>query len=308
MDLGYFEFSLPVKDILASMAFYEAVGFERVEYAKDAGTATLVLGDCRLGLLEGHLTPARPQLIFWQGPVEAVAAQAQRVQLKTLVPLRADAEGGCGLMLADPDGNPLHILRMTRFYPQYPAHTQSAPIERPARRPADATAGWFEASLPVQAIAQSVAFYEALGFATVTRDTEGTWVSLQNADCRLGLFQGHLDPDRPQLIFWQGDLKAMATRARTAGFGFLCEPVGQYGAFMLADPDGNPLYFIDPPGGSHPRPTQSRAASPGAYTAAPSVWALCRSGGEALKHPHAPEGEPRRDLQARVGQRRAVAG
>jgi predicted lactoylglutathione lyase len=56
MDLGYFETSLPVKDVVASMAFYEAVGFERTEYAADAGTATMVLGDCRFMLTDpdGH--------------------------------------------------------------------------------------------------------------------------------------------------------------------------------------------------------------------------------------------------------------
>ncbi|MGH6957569.1 MAG: VOC family protein, partial [Caulobacteraceae bacterium] len=94
MDLGYFETSLPVKDIAASMAFYEAVGFERAEYAKDAGTATMILGDCRLGLFQGHLNPDRPQLIFWQGPVEAVAAAAEQAGLSFRVALRHDAEGG----------------------------------------------------------------------------------------------------------------------------------------------------------------------------------------------------------------------
>jgi catechol 2,3-dioxygenase-like lactoylglutathione lyase family enzyme len=262
MDLGYFETSLPVKDITASMAFYEAIGFARAEYAKDAGTATMILGDCRLGLFQGHLTPDRPQLIFWQGPVEEVAAAAGRAGLKTRVALRHDAEGGAGLMLDDPDDHPLHFIRMKTFYPQYPAHTQRAPAERPPAQASDQTAGWFEASLPVKDIARSVRFYEALGFEVVIRETKGTRVSLQSADCRLGLFQGHLDPDRLQLIFWQGDIAAMADRVRRAGLGFHKEPAGdnEHGAFMLADPDGHPLYFIHMPGVTRDEPDPTRVA------------------------------------------------
>ncbi|HWE99544.1 MAG TPA: VOC family protein [Caulobacteraceae bacterium] len=250
MDLGYFEFSLPVKDIAASMAFYEAVGFERVEYASEAATATMLLGDCRLGLFQGHLQPDRPQLIFWQGPVEAVAGAASEAGLRTLTPLRQDAEGGASVMLEDPDGHPLYFIRMKTFYPHHPAHTQAAPAERPAPRPFDPVAGWFEASLPVADIARTQAFYAALGFEVVVRETKGTRVTVQNADSRIGLFQGHLDPDRPQLIFWQGRIGAMAQRARSAGLAFHREPQGddEHGAFMLLDPDANPLFFIHMPG------------------------------------------------------------
>jgi catechol 2,3-dioxygenase-like lactoylglutathione lyase family enzyme len=261
MDLGYFETSLPVKDIAASMAFYEAVGFERAEYAQDAGTATMILGDCRLGLFQGHLDPDRPQLIFWQGPIEAVADAAERAGLSFRVALHHDAEGGGAFMLDDPDGHPLFFIRMKTFYPQYPAHTQAAPAERPKARAIDSTAGWFEASLPVADIASSVAFYEALGFETVIRETKSTRVSVQNADCRIGLFQGHLEPDRPQLIFWQGDMAAMAERVRRAGLGFHVEPRGDndHGAFMLTDPDGHPLYFIRMPGVTRTQPDPTRA-------------------------------------------------
>lgn len=256
MDLGYFETSLPVADIVASMAFYEGLGFERDEYAADAGTATMILGDCRLGLFQGHLVPDRLQLIFWQGPVEEVAAAAERAGLMTRVALRHDDEGGASLMLEDPDGHPLYFIRMKTFYPQYPAHTRAAPADRPPARPIDPVAGWFEVSLPVKDVGQSTAFYETLGFEVVVRETKGTRVSLQNADCRIGLFQGHLDPDRPQLIFWQGDILAMAERVRRAGLGFHKEPAGNgdHGAFMLLDPDGHPLFFIVMPGVERGRP------------------------------------------------------
>src|SRR5580658_2314672 len=263
MDLGYFETSLPVKDIAASMAFYEAIGFERTEYAKHAGTATMILGDCRLGLFQGHLDPDRAQLIFWQGPIEDVAAAAERAGLKFRVALHHDAEGGGAFMLDDPDGHPLFFIRMKTFYPQYPAHTQAAPAERPKAREIDPTAGWYEMSLPVADIARSVAFYAALGFEVVVREAKGTRVSVQNADCRIGLFQGHLTPDRPQLIFWQGDMAAMAERVRRAGLGFHVEPRGDnaHGSFMLVDPDGHPLYFVRIPGVTRAQPDPTRVAA-----------------------------------------------
>jgi catechol 2,3-dioxygenase-like lactoylglutathione lyase family enzyme len=250
MDLGYFETSLPVADIVRSMSFYEALGFERAEYAEDAGTATMLRGDCRLGLFQGHLAPARTQLIFWQGDVEAVAAEAGRLGLRPLTPLKQDAEGGAAVMLEDPDGHPLFFIRMKTFYPQYPRHTQAAPAERPAPRGIDPQLGWYEVSLPVKDIGKSVDFYQSLGFHVVVREAKGTRVSVQKDDCRIGLFQGHLTPDQAQLIFWQGDIDALADVARAAGLGFHVAPRGDAGngSFMLLDPDGHPLFFIHMPG------------------------------------------------------------
>jgi len=250
MDLGYFETSLPVADIERSMAFYEALGFARVEYAEDAGTATMIRGDCRLGLFQGHLDPDRAQLIFWQGPVEDVAAKAERAGLTFLTALKGDAEGGAACMLQDPDGHPLFFIRMKTFYPQYPAHTKAAPAERPPALEIDPALGWYVASLPVEAMDRSVAFYEALGFVVVGREANNRHVTLQNADCRIGLFQGHLQPPQLQLIFWQGEVMALAEAVRRAGFDFFVEPRGdaEHGSFMLRDPDGHPLYFVRMPG------------------------------------------------------------
>ncbi len=72
-------------------------------------------------------------------------------------------------------------------------------------------------------------------------------VTLQNGDCRVSLCQGHLDPARPQLIFWQGDIEAIAGSVREAGLEFFREPArdDKGAAFMLRDPDGHPLFFIN---------------------------------------------------------------
>jgi predicted lactoylglutathione lyase len=249
MDLGYFETSLPVADIGESVAFYEALGFARVEYARDAGAATMIRGDCRLGLFQGHLDPIRPQLIFWQGDVDTLAAEVERNGVPFLRPLKKDSHGGA-FMLRDPDGHPLYIIRMTTFYPQYPQHRRAAPTERPEPLVIDHRLGWYEVSLPVAEMPRSVAFYEALGFREVLREPNGTRVTVRNGDCRIGLFQGHLDPARVQLVFWQGDVLALADDVRLAGLEFFRGPSGQsdHVTFMLRDPDGHPLFFIRMPG------------------------------------------------------------
>ena len=117
-----------VKDIEASMTFYEALGFTRAEYAEDAGTATMVLGDCRLGLFQGHLDPDRPQLIFWQGPIEAVAGAAEQAGLSFRSALRHDEEGGGAFMLDDPDGHPLFFIRMPGVTRQQPDPTSAQTV------------------------------------------------------------------------------------------------------------------------------------------------------------------------------------
>lgn len=66
--------------------------------------------------------------------------------------------------------------------------------------------GHFEVGLDVKDIARSLAFYQTLGFRVVEGDVARRFVTLENGDCRLALYQGHLDPAETQLIFWQGDV------------------------------------------------------------------------------------------------------
>ena len=240
MDLGVFEIGLPAADITKSVDFYEALGFARTEPSGEAHAATLIRGDCRIGLYQGGLDPARPHLMFRQGDVDALAAAALRNGLSSLNRLNTDHHSDA-FMLRDPDAHPLHFIRRSASYPRAP---------RPAPLMTAPRLGWFELSLPVAEMARSVAFYEALAFEEVLREPSGTRVTLQNADCRIGLFQGHLDPSRVQLIFWQGDLWALADEIRREGLEFFRGPSGQsdHATFMLRDPDGHPLFFIRMPG------------------------------------------------------------
>jgi len=111
--------------------------------------------------------------------------------------------------------------------------------------------GWFEVSFDVKDIDRTRAFYEKLGFEVLGRDAGGRVVTLQKADCRICLYQGFLDPPETQLIFWQGDVEAIAKDLMDKGLRFEKQPLtgdgGGVGA-LLRDPDGRPIYFVNLPG------------------------------------------------------------
>ncbi len=110
--------------------------------------------------------------------------------------------------------------------------------------------GWFEVSLDVKDIVRTRSFYETLGFEVLGTAAEGRVVTLQKADCRLCLYQGVLDPPETQLIFWQGDVAAIASELKSKGLLFEKEPTNEgdgIGA-LLRDPDGRPIYFVNVPG------------------------------------------------------------
>jgi catechol 2,3-dioxygenase-like lactoylglutathione lyase family enzyme len=73
MNLGWLETSFAVADIERTTAWYETLGFQVVGVADDGKSRTLEVGDCRLALFQSILDPAQPQLIFWNGDVEAWA-------------------------------------------------------------------------------------------------------------------------------------------------------------------------------------------------------------------------------------------
>ena len=130
--------------------------------------------------------------------------------------------------------------------------------------------GYFEASLDVSDIARSLAFYTRLGFEALDGHADIRNVSLQKGDCRLGLYQGHLDPPQTQLIFWQGDVPAIAAELESRGVEFFRGPNqdANGAAFMLKDPDGHPIFVIslrvfhfNEPGHARPADPTPRTAS-----------------------------------------------
>ncbi len=117
MKLGAFSISLAVKDLAASVAFYEKLGF--VAAGGGEGWMMMRQGDTVLGLFQGMFE--KNMLTFnpgWtQGAENLDTFTDIRALQKSLkaAGLTLDAEadetttGPASLMLTDPDGNPILI-------------------------------------------------------------------------------------------------------------------------------------------------------------------------------------------------------
>ena len=119
MTLGAFSVSLAVKDIAASRAFYEKLGF--TEFAGDVGQGWLILqnGTATIGLFQGMFE--KNMLTFnpgWDQSAQPVAGYTdvrdlQRKLKADGVEFQAEADesttGPASFMITDPDGNPVLV-------------------------------------------------------------------------------------------------------------------------------------------------------------------------------------------------------
>jgi catechol 2,3-dioxygenase-like lactoylglutathione lyase family enzyme len=235
MNLGWLETSFAVVDLDRTTAWYQKLGFQVVGTADEGKSHTLVAGDCRLALYQGILDGAETHLIFWQGEVEACAAALADAGASFVRGLETNDRGEASFMVRDPDGRLLFVIR-ERGVTREAAATLASDLDR----------GFFQVSLPVKDPDRTAAFYELLGFHRRANDDPRV-APLTNGECRICLYQGYLDPDELQLNFWQGDIDAVAAVVRRAGLGFYREPTSdERGAgFMLTDPDGRPVFFIN---------------------------------------------------------------
>jgi len=119
MNLGAFSVSLAVKDLAASRAFYEKLGF--VQVAGDPAQNWLILrnGETTIGLFQGMFE--RNMLTFnpgWTSQAEPLGEyldvrEIQRRLKASGLALTSEADestrGPTSLTLIDPDGNPILI-------------------------------------------------------------------------------------------------------------------------------------------------------------------------------------------------------
>ncbi|MCI0608199.1 MAG: VOC family protein [Anaerolineae bacterium] len=119
MELGTFSISLAVKDIKASKAFYEKLGFK--VFMGDISQNWLILknGDHVIGLFQGMFE--RNMLTFnpgWDSNAQkldsfADVRELQRQLKAQSVELMSEADesttGPASFMILDPDGNPILI-------------------------------------------------------------------------------------------------------------------------------------------------------------------------------------------------------
>jgi catechol 2,3-dioxygenase-like lactoylglutathione lyase family enzyme len=119
MKLGAFSISLAVKDIAASRAFYEQLGFAQVMGDQSQNWLILRNGETTIGLFQGMFE--RNMLTFcpgWNSQAEPLqefedVREIQRSLKAGGLALMSEADesttGPASLMLIDPDGNPILI-------------------------------------------------------------------------------------------------------------------------------------------------------------------------------------------------------
>jgi catechol 2,3-dioxygenase-like lactoylglutathione lyase family enzyme len=119
MELGAFSVSLAVKDLAASRAFYEKLGFTRFGGDPDHGYVILNNGSSVIGLFQGMFD--KNILTFnpgWNANAEPLASftdvRELQKQLKSEgIALESEADeattGPASFVILDPDGNPILV-------------------------------------------------------------------------------------------------------------------------------------------------------------------------------------------------------
>jgi len=118
MELGNFSVSLAVKDLAASKAFYEKLGFTKLDGNEEQGWLILQNGTTNIGLFQGMFE--KNILTFnpgWDHNGKEVndftdIRDLQKALQDAGVELVKEAEEGTGpasFTLIDPDGNPILI-------------------------------------------------------------------------------------------------------------------------------------------------------------------------------------------------------
>jgi lactoylglutathione lyase len=246
MDLGWFDVGMNVSDIKSSANFYETLGFEVAGGALDQRFLALHRKDCSISLYQGFGEDPL-YLQFWQGDNDALAERVRQAGIAfERPPGRAEGKGNA-FLIRDPDGHGLFFINETDYWTRPSARAQSADAYDPKRRqypPStrdDLRLGRFVLSLPIADEAASRAFYGKLGFQRM-----GQTNVMRSNDCSVAFYGLWLE--RPQLIFWQGDVDVIERTLIARGLEFRPRFNDDKGTgAMLIDPNGHPLYFINQP-------------------------------------------------------------
>ncbi len=107
MKLGTPEISLAVADIKASLAFYESLGFKRVEGIEEEQWVVLAQDGLRIGLYEGHVD--ENSLTFFGGDVNAIAGKLHAAGFDLKTGPETEEDGSVGAKVFDPDGNLIYF-------------------------------------------------------------------------------------------------------------------------------------------------------------------------------------------------------
>ena len=119
MELGAFSVSLAVKDLEASRAFYQKLGFEVVGGDPTQGWQILRNGDCTIGLFQGmfekNILTFNPGWDAQGNPLECFSDVRELQRRLKAEGVNLDSEtdentaGPASFIAVDPDGNPVLI-------------------------------------------------------------------------------------------------------------------------------------------------------------------------------------------------------
>jgi lactoylglutathione lyase len=105
MDLGSFSVSLAVKDIKASRAFYEKLGFEVVDGDESQNWLMMRHGSTKIGLFQGMFE--QNVLTFNPADVRSIQKGLKAQGLAFALEADESTTGPAHASLLDPDGNPI---------------------------------------------------------------------------------------------------------------------------------------------------------------------------------------------------------
>ena len=119
MKLGTFSLSLTVKDIHASLAFYEKLGFTKFHGDIDQNWLILKNGNCTLGLFQGMFEKniltfnpgwdANAQKLEAFTDVRDIQTKLKEQGVAITTEVAGGTEGPGSMVVVDPDGNPILI-------------------------------------------------------------------------------------------------------------------------------------------------------------------------------------------------------
>ena len=231
----FHEVSVHAPDPLASLAFYERLGFAQVTTGEAFPYPYAAVGDGRLTIgLHGHELPQSPLLAFVLPDLRHELEKIERRGIGILERrLGDDVFNEARFEVA---GQSLRLLE---------ARTHSPPPFGPGET---SRLGWFEEiALPVADRGQAVQDWERLGFVPAEEGDEPyPHVGLTSDSLNVALIE-RSSLRIPALVFTDADMPARIARLAEAGFEFARRPPASLDASrhaLLVAPEGTQLLLV----------------------------------------------------------------
>ena len=229
----FHEFSVHAPDVLASIDFYERLGFTQVTTGEAWPYPYAVVTDGRLaiGLHQRELLQS-PLPAFVLPDLSGKLAALERMGIE-IVDRRLGSDVFNEASLETPGGQVIRLLEARTFSP-----SQRAPGEM-------SQLGWFEEfALPVADVQQAQRFWEQLGFVPAEEGDEPyPHIGLTSDSLNVALLHAGV-LNRPALIFTDPAMSARIAALTDAGIEFARRPPGNLDPSrhaLLVAPEGTQL-------------------------------------------------------------------